>query len=115
MVFQDLNNNRVRDENEGENGIEGVEVWLDINNNDVRESNEIQTTNASGHYQFSGLISSLRLDLDLAEPGDRSRQTFPVLNDFEFNEADDYTAGNGAYAVEVGRFGRPRNVRLRSC
>jgi protocatechuate 3,4-dioxygenase beta subunit len=56
-VFNDANNNAVRDS--GEVGLSGITLYNDANNNYVMESSEIRTTtDSSGNYQFSGLSAA---------------------------------------------------------
>jgi hypothetical protein len=53
-VFNDLNGNRTRDA--GEPGLPGVTVFLDLNNdNTLDPGDRSTTTDAQGHYSFTGL------------------------------------------------------------
>jgi uncharacterized delta-60 repeat protein len=83
-VYQELNNNTVRDP--GEPGLAGVQVYLDANNNRKFDAGELSTTtNASGNYTFFSVpVGSYML-----------RQTPPT------GQTQTSPTANGGYAISV--------------
>jgi uncharacterized protein (DUF2141 family) len=76
VVYNDANGNTVRDS--GEAGISGRTVYIDTNNNVILDAGEKSTTtDASGNYLLSGLVSGTYKVREIVPSG--WAQTFPTL------------------------------------
>ena len=76
VVYNDANGNTVRDA--GEAGISGRTVYIDTNNNVILDAGEKSTTtDASGNYLLSGLVSGTYKVREVVPSG--WSQTFPTL------------------------------------